>query len=192
MARHPQRRQDVVDEAVAGVDARREESRPRLAVDPETGTRRFHRPLQQDRVVVEWVGERSRRLDPAQPVAFERQRSQRRRGDAEGMDRRAHVMDESGVGEVGAAGATARRRLALDDEHAPPGAGDRDRRDEPVRPRSDDDGVVLGEQITGVGPARPETARPARPVNRARRRARRRVAGRRRPRRGSGRTHPRG
>ena len=49
-----------------------------------------------------------------------------------------------GIGELGAAGAAARRRLRLDHEHPVTGAGDRHCGDEAVRAGADDDGVVLG------------------------------------------------
>ena len=78
MARERQRRQHVVDRS----RSRRRRPvpsrlRPRLAVGTESGAGRLDRSLQQDGVVVERVGKRDRRLDPAQPVAIERQRAHR-------------------------------------------------------------------------------------------------------------------
>ena len=99
-----QRRQHVVDEAETAVDDRRHQLGPRLAVGAEAGAGRLDRPLQQDGVVVERMGERDGRVDPTQPVAIEGQRAQRRRSDAERVDRRTDVVDEAGFGELGAAG----------------------------------------------------------------------------------------
>jgi hypothetical protein len=143
MVRERERRQHVVDEADAGVDDGPEQSGPRLAVRAEAGAGRLDRSLEQDGVVVERVGNRYGRLDPSQPLAIERQRAHRFGDRSEGVDRRTDVVDEARFGELGAAGSAAWRRLPFEDQHAPPAAGDRDGGDEPVRTRTDDDGVVL-------------------------------------------------
>ena len=70
-----QRREDVVDQAEAAADDGGEQAAPRRSVDAEAGGCRLDRPLQQDGVVIERMGERSVRLDPAQTVAFERHAS---------------------------------------------------------------------------------------------------------------------
>ncbi len=89
------------------------------------------------------MGERDGWVNPAQSVPIEGHRAQRRRSDAERVDRRTDVVHEAGFGELGTAGSAAGCRLTLDDEHAATRTCDRDRRDEPVGTRPDHDGVVL-------------------------------------------------
>ncbi len=157
MARHRQRRQHVVDQPESAVDHRCQQARPSVAVGTESGAGRVHRALQQDGVVIERVGQRDRRVNPAQSVAVERHRPQRRRSDAEGMDRRTDIVHEAGFGQLGTARSAAWRRVAFDDEDASSGTGDRDRCHQPVGPGPDDDRVV----IHGVPrPRRPRLAAP--------------------------------
>ena len=87
------------------------------------------------------VGHRELRLHPAQPVALERERLEHRRGERRGVHRGEHVVLKARQRELGGLQRAAQRRRRLDDEHRAPGTRERDRRDEPVGPRPDDDRV---------------------------------------------------
>jgi len=66
------------------------------------------------------------------------------------VDRRADVVHEARQGQLGGARPAAKGLLRFSDEHALAGPGERDRRDEAVRPRPDDDSVVRRAQPTSV------------------------------------------
>jgi hypothetical protein len=66
------------------------------------------------------------------------------------MDRRADVVDEARQRQLGGANAAADGLLGFPHEHASARPGQRDGASEPVRPRTDDDGVVLAAQLTSA------------------------------------------
>ena len=72
------------------------------------------------------------------------------RADAERVDRRADVVVEPGLGQLGRAAPAAGRRLRLEDDDPVTGLGQGDRGDEPVGSGADDDRVVLGARGHGV------------------------------------------
>ena len=116
-----------------------------LGVRPEAVGGLVHRPVEHPGPsAVERVGEGELGLEPAQPVALERQLRQVGRAGRERVDGRADVVAEPGQGQLGRAGATADRVPALDDQHGTAGRGQGDRGRQAVGPRSDDDGVVAG------------------------------------------------
>ena len=129
------------------VQVRRDELLPALPVAGAERVERAHG-------VVEVLGERGAapagqrvdhrdlRLDPAQAVALELELLEHRRGDAGGMHGGEDVVLKAGQRQLGGLGGAAERRRSLDDEHRAPGAGQRDRRGQPVGPGADDDRVV--------------------------------------------------
>ena len=149
-----QRRRQVVDDGQAALDQRRHQPAPRGTVGAETGRGVVDRAVQQRGAAVERVGQRDRRVAPAHTVLGERQVTQRRRAEAERVDRRADVVAEARLGQLGGAAATARRRGRLEHDDSATGLGHRDRRDEAVGPGADDDGVVLRDRRHGEEPYR--------------------------------------
>ncbi len=87
-------------------------------------------------VVVERMRHARRRLEPVH-VELERLEADGR--PPERMDRRAHVVPEPGQRQLVGAHAAADPVGRLVHDHVEAGAGERDRRGEPVRPRTDDD-----------------------------------------------------
>ncbi len=98
------------------------------------------------------VRERERSPAPAQPVRLQLQGAHDGRRDAERVERAAEVVDEAGVGELGAAHRAARLGLRLEHEHPPSRVGETVRGDQPVRTGADDDGVdvVHSEERSGM------------------------------------------
>ena len=74
-------------------------------------------------------------------VLGERHVAEARRGNRKRMDRGADVVDEARQGQLSRARAAAERVRRLDDQHRPPGPRQRDRRNQPVGARANDDGV---------------------------------------------------
>ena len=137
-----QRREDVLEQRLGIAGERREEPPPARLVLAEPAHGRVRRALEQGRgSVVERVRERRRRLDPLEAVLRERQRAEERRRDAERVDRRADVVDESRQRQLGRARAAAHGVGRLEHAHRDPGPRQHDRRRQPVRPGADDDRV---------------------------------------------------
>ncbi len=91
--------------------------------------------------VVEWMRDRDVRMDPLQPVAREIELGEERRGRAQRVDRRAHVVHESRQRQPGAARAAADGRFRLVDPDAEARARKHDGSREPVRAATDDGGI---------------------------------------------------
>ncbi len=97
MARRPQRPERRFDQLVARIDQRAEDAAPGVAVDPQACRRVPEGSLEHHgRAVVEWVGERSRGMDPLDAVLLERHGPHERRRETERVDRRARVMPKAG------------------------------------------------------------------------------------------------
>ena len=91
---------------------------------------------------VEGMREWERRVDPLHAVRLEVELGERGRRDAERLHRGAHVVHVARLGERLRPQAAADRRARLEQHDAAAGARQGDRGDEPVRARTDDDGVV--------------------------------------------------
>ncbi len=132
MARHRQRREQPVDERQAGPLERGHQSLPGAPVGSQPGRRLVHRAVQDRRTGRQRVGERHVRLHPPHAVLLERQGAQCRGCHAERVDRRAHVVTEAGLGQLGGAAPASRRRCRLEHDDLVAGLGERDRADEAV------------------------------------------------------------
>ena len=73
-------------------------------------------------------------MNPLQPMVFEGERAEKRRGVAKRVDSGAEVVDVSGEGQLGGAGAAADRALGLDDGNRATVAGELDGGRESVGP----------------------------------------------------------
>jgi hypothetical protein len=82
------------------------------------------------------------RVYPLQPMVFEGERAEKRRGVAKRVDSGAEVVDVSGEGQLGGAGAAADRALGLDDGDRAAVAGELDGGCEAVGAGTDHHSVV--------------------------------------------------
>ena len=143
MPRQPEGAEYLAQDRVGISYQRPHEARIRRRIGAERSRRAGKRALEhRGGAVVERVRERGRRFDPLEPVLLERQRAEERRALDERVDCRADVVPKSGQRQLGGACAAADGVGRFEDEHGPPGAGEHDRRREPVRPGTDDDSVV--------------------------------------------------
>ncbi len=109
----------------------------RRAVRPERSRRLVDAAHEERRlVVVERMRDARRRLEP---VHVELERAEADGRPPERMDRRAHVVPKPGQRQLVGTHAAADPVGRLVHDHVEAGAGERDRRGEPVRPRTDDD-----------------------------------------------------
>jgi hypothetical protein len=123
-------------------DDRPHEPAVRRPVGAQPGGGLPDRALEEDGAsVLERMREGGGRLDQLEPVLRQRERAEEGRAGNERMDRRAVVVDEAGQRQLAGAEAAADLLRRLEHAHAEPGAGERDRGREPVRPRADDVGV---------------------------------------------------
>ena len=141
VARHAQRRQQVVEDGETAVDQRIQHAPPPPTVGTEAVGRLVERTPQDRRAAVERVGERDLGVAPHHAVGLERQGAQRRRAETHRVHGGAHVVTEAGPRQLGGPAATAGRRCRL--EHDDPASGLRhgDGGHEPVRSGADDDDV---------------------------------------------------
>ena len=138
------RLQDLVGEVGPRLHEGPGEGRVGLAVHAQPLRRPLNRLVKRRRVPVrDRLGHRDVRADPRQPVLFEGERLEERRGRPEGVDRRADVVDEAGPRQLRRARGAARRGVPLQHEHAAARLRHPDRGGQPVRPGADDDGVVV-------------------------------------------------
>ncbi len=93
--------------------------------------------------VRERVGDRQVRLDPGQPVPFERPGPQGRGSRPERVDGRAGVVPEARQGQFLGPGPAADGVRTLVHHDAQAGLGQRDRRGQPVRPRAHHDRIEI-------------------------------------------------
>ena len=103
--------------------------------------------LGQDRgsPVVERMGERDRGLDEVQAEIGQGQRTEKRRRQGEGHDCRAHIVDKPWQRELRRSQAAAERLGRLQHKHRSPGARQRNRRRQPIRPRANHNRVILAQ-----------------------------------------------
>ena len=143
--RDVERRQDVGDQVAEAADERTDEPPIRVAVPAEL-VRRVVDVTGHDHgtPVVEGMGERGRRLDPAKPVALQSRLGEERRRPPERVHGTAHVVDEARERQLGGARSAADLRGALQHGHRAARPRKRDRGREPVRAGSDDHGVDRG------------------------------------------------
>ena len=127
-----ERRQQAVDERQAGPLERGHQPLPGRPVRTEPGRRLAHRAMQDRRAGRQRMGERHVRLHPPHAVLLEREGAQRGGCHAEWVDRRAHVVTETGFRQLGGAAPAARRRCRLEHDDLVAGLGERDRADEAV------------------------------------------------------------
>ena len=141
----PQGRQEVGEQLVGRVHERRERLAIGVGVGAEGLGGGLDRALEHGRrTVVEGVRGRRRREQPLEAVLAQREALEERRRHAEGMDRRAEVVDEAGSRQLGRPGAAAHGRRGFDEQHRPPRARERDGGGQTVGARAHDDGVAGG------------------------------------------------
>ena len=127
-----------------------------VAVAVEAVGRLVDRTVQRDRrAVVERMRDRDLGVGEREPVLGQRQAAQERRRERERVDGGAHVVAESGQGQLRAAEAAADRRRGLEHEHRAARLGERDRRRQAIRPRADDDRIpAVGHRENAPRPTR--------------------------------------
>ena len=154
VARNAQRgRKQVTHERLRVRRQRGVELRPGAGVRPQCGARVLEGALEHDRrLVVERVGERRGGVNQLQAVLGERDAAEERRGERERVKRGADVVAVAGKRELGGATPAADRVGALEHQDGASGAGDLDRRGEPVRTRADDHGI---ERLAHAFPSTP-------------------------------------
>ena len=134
--------EQVLEQHVPVVDERLQQRAIGIAVGSEALGRLVHGAMQRHcRAVVERMGDRDLGMGELEPVLPQRQATQERRGEREGVDRRADVVPESGQRELGAAQAAADLVRGLEHEHGAPCLGERDRSRQAIGARAHDDRV---------------------------------------------------
>jgi hypothetical protein len=142
VARYADRAQHLVDEQRQVVGRDVDESPPRPGVDAEPPCRRIgvaeHR---EGALLVEDVHQRDVGRGPAKTVRRQVELGESGRHPAQRMHSRAHVVDDAGLEEFGAARPAPEGLSGLEHQHAAPGARQHCRGGQSVGPRTDHDGV---------------------------------------------------
>ena len=145
-AQRRERRHERVEDAWLEAAPDPVEPPPRVAVAGREGVERARGLVEvarerDARAVRKRVRQDERPVQPAQPVALELERADRRRRGGERVEGAEDVVDEPGLGQLRAADGAARLRLRLEHVDVPAGVREQVRRHEPVRPGADHDRV---------------------------------------------------
>ena len=142
--RQAQGAQDLLEELLRRTDERRKLLLvcPRVVLVVERSDRLVDRARQhRGAPVVERVREAERWVNPVEAKPLERHRPQGGCDPREWVDGRAHVVNALGERQLRAASPTTDRACGFDEMDGESGFRERDRSDEPVRSRANDDGV---------------------------------------------------